>query len=200
MKNKLLPLNLQYFAEEGEPEPTPEPKKAEPEKEEGPSIQDLLVEVSRLKRAADKASSEAAEYKKKWKASMSEQEQVSLEKAEAQAARDAEFENLKKELALREGMERYMDLGMSKELSKKAAMADVENDRDTLATILKQHQEAQKKKIEEEFYKKLPEINAGAGSAKGITKEQFANMGFTERTKLFRENKAEYDRLLAMSK
>ena len=42
-----------------------EPKEA-PEKAE-PSVQDLMTEIARLKRQADKASSEAAEYKKKWK-------------------------------------------------------------------------------------------------------------------------------------
>ena len=201
MKNKLLPMNLQFFAEEGEPETketeeTKEPDKEPEKKEDVPNAQELLVEISRLKRQVDKASSEAADYKKKWKASMTEQEQVSLEKAEAQAARDAEFEALKKELSLRDGTERYMDLGMDKDLAKKAATAEVEGDRDTLNTILKQHQEMQKKRIEEEFYKKMPEINAGAGS-KEVTKEQFENMSLTERTKLFRENKAEYDRLMS---
>lgn len=201
MKDKLLPMNLQFFAEEGEPETketeeTKEPDKEPEKKEDVPNAQELLVEISRLKRQVDKASSEAADYKKKWKASMTEQEQVSLEKAEAQAARDAEFEALKKELSLRDGTERYMDLGMDKDLAKKAATAEVEGDRDTLNTILKQHQEMQKKRIEEEFYKKMPEINAGAGS-KEVTKEQFENMSLTERTKLFRENKAEYDRLMS---
>lgn len=201
MKDKLLPMNLQFFAEEGEPETketeeTKEPDKEPEKKEDVPNAQELLVEISRLKRQVDKASSEAADYKKKWKASMTEQEQVSLEKAEAQAARDAEFEALKKELSLRDGTDRYMDLGMDKDLAKKAATAEVEGDRDTLNTILKQHQEMQKKRIEEEFYKKMPEINAGAGS-KEVTKEQFENMSLTERTKLFRENKAEYDRLMS---
>ena len=201
MKDKLLPMNLQFFAEEGEPETketeeTKEPDKEPEKKEDQPNVQDLLVEISKLKRKADTASSQAAEYKRKWKESMTEQEQVSLEKAEAQAARDAEFEALKKELSLRDGTERYMDLGMDKDLAKKAATAEVEGDRDTLNTILKQHQEMQKKRIEEEFYKKMPEINAGAGS-KEVTKEQFENMSLTERTKLFRENKAEYERLMS---
>ena len=202
-----LPLNLQFFAEEPEGKEEPETKEEtkeetkdskEPEKkDETPNVQELLVEISKLKRSVDKASSEAAEYKKKWKASMTEQEQISLEKAEAQAAKDAEFEALKKELSLRDGTERYMDLGMDKDLAKKAATAEVEGDRDSLNTILKQHQAAQKKKIEEEFYKKMPELNAGVGE-KSISKEQFDKMTFAERTKVFRENRAEYDRLMAL--
>ena len=166
-------------------------------KEEQPNVQELMLEIATLKRKADKASSEAADYKKKLKASMTEQEQASMERAEAQAARDAELEDLKKELKLRDGIERYMDLGMTKELAKKAATAEIDGDSESLTAILKQQREADKKSIEQEFYKKMPQLSAGTGE-KSVTKEQFDAMGLSERTKLFRENRAEYDRLMAM--
>ena len=62
MKDKLLPMNLQFFAEEGEPETketeeTKEPDKEPEKKEDVPNAQELLVEISRLKRQVDKASS-----------------------------------------------------------------------------------------------------------------------------------------------
>jgi len=206
--NKLLPMYLQFFAEgdeptpddnptpdgEGNPEPTPEGNTQDDKQ----SAQELLVEIAKLKRKVDKASSEAADYKKKWKDSMTEQEKISLEKAEAQAAKDAEFEDLKKRVRINDLTENFMDLGYSKDLAKKAATAQAEGDTEALLGIQKQFNESQKKAWEAEFYKSMPQINAGVGATKTITKEQFDAMSMTERTKLYRENKAEYDRLIAL--
>ncbi len=41
------------------------------------------------------------------------------------------------------------------------------------------------------------QTKSNGGKPNAITPEQFAKMGMTERTKLFRENKDEYDRLMA---
>ena len=211
-KENLLPINLQFFAEDGEPkaesEQQTEPQQqgeqtttASPdtqEKKNEPSVQELMVELAKLKRAQEKAASEASEYKKKWKDSLSEQEKASMEKAEAQAKRDEEFEFMKKALRINELTENFMDLGYSKDMAKKAATAQAENDTEALLTIQKQFQEGQKKAWEAEFLKNRPEINAGTGNAPTITKEQFDNMSLIEKSKLKRENEAEYNRLLAL--
>ena len=42
-----------------------------------------MIENAKLKRSFDKAASEASDYKKKYNATLSEQEKASLEKAEA---------------------------------------------------------------------------------------------------------------------
>ena len=63
----------------------------------------------------------------------------------------------------------------------------------------KQFQESQKKTWESEFLASRPDINIGGGSnANSYTKEQFDKMTLIERTKLKRENEAEYQRLLAL--
>ena len=163
-----------------------------------PSVQDLLVQIAKLKRDKDKASSEAADYRKKWKDSMTEQEKASMEKAEAQAKRDEEFESMKRTIQIQNLTENYMDLGYSKELAKKAATAQAENDVQTLLDVQKQFQEAQKKEWEAEFLKNRPDVNIGGTSGKTYTKEQFDKMNPIELTKLKRENEAEYNRLLAL--
>lgn len=186
-----------------EPNTTPvtepnEPKAPETQKTE-PSTQELMVEIAKLKRAVDKNASEAKEWKEKYRSTQSEKEIMDAEKAEAQAAKDAEFEEMKKTLAIHDLAENYMDLGYNKDLAKKAATAQVEGDTAALLGFQKQFQEAQKKSWEEDFIKSRPEINVGSGNGGNTyTKEQFEHMSLVERTKLKRENEAEYNRLLAL--
>lgn len=175
-----------------------EQKPTEQPKEKEPSVQDLMVEIAKLKREKDKASSEAADFKKKWKESMTEQEKVSLEKAEAQAKRDEEFETMKKTIQIHDLTENFMDLGYSKDLAKKAAKAQADGDTTSLLEIQKQFNEYQKKQWEKDFYASRPDVNVGGASGKTYTKEQFDNMSPVELTKLKRENPTEYDRLMAM--
>lgn len=206
----IKPMNLQFFAEEETPEPEvketeakePEVKETDETKDEPkdkqPSIQELLTRIATLERKADKASSEAADWKKKYRSTLGEKEILDAEKAERDAQVQEELKELKRRDAIHNFTENFLDLGYSKELAKKAATAQADGDSDALHDIQKQAQEAQKKEWEAQFYKnnKLP-INAGTGD-KTITKEQFDAMGLDEKTKLFRENRAEYNRLNAM--
>lgn len=178
---------------------TEETKTQETEQKTEPTTQELMVEIAKLKRAADKNASEAKEWKEKYRSTMSEKEIMDAEKAEAQAARDAEFEEMKKTLQIHDLAENFMDLGYNKELAKKAATAQVEGDTQALLGFQKQFQEAQKKSWEEDFIKSRPDINIGIGTGgNSYTKEQFDSMSLVEKTKLRRENEAEYNRLLAL--
>lgn len=212
--NRFLPMNLQFFAEEGEPktetpkeQPKEEPKaesKEQPEEEKkteedvNAQLQSALVELAKLKRAQEKAASEAAEYKKKWKESLSEQEKASMEKAEEQARRDEEFESMKKKLAINDLVSWYMDRGFPKDIAQKIAEARYEGDDDTERAIEKQMEAVKEKKLEAKLLASRPEVNVGSGSGTSYTKEQFDGMSLIERTKLKRENEAEYKRLLAL--
>lgn len=209
-KIEMLPMNLQYFAEEPEPvkdEPGAEPKeevKEEPkeqpkdEKNLNDQLQSALVELAKVRRQLDKTSSEAAEYRKKWKESMTEAEQASMEKAEAQARRDEEFESMKRKIAINDLVSNYMERDFTRELATKAAEAYLDGDTATLNDIEKQVDTAKKKQWEAEFIKNIPEIRSGMGGSQSITKEQFDKMSLIDKSKLRRENKAEYDRLIAL--
>lgn len=102
--NELLNYNLQFFAEEEtqteqveqvEKKATEKPEKKETDST--PDMQELLNRIATLERKADKASAEAADYKKKWKESLSSQEQASVEKAEKEAEREEKFNQLLRE-------------------------------------------------------------------------------------------------------
>lgn len=215
-KDLLIPLNLQFFASgegEGSPDSTsganPEDAttpnaengsetvttKEAPKTEKEVDVQSLLTELAKTKRALDKASSEAASYKKQYKETLSEKEQYDLEAAEAKAKHDEEFEALKAKVAISELKDQFVALGYSVEQANTAAKAQYENDVETLLKVQQQFTadriEAEKQKILAE----MPQPNIGAGNSQTYTKEQFENMSMADRTKLLHEDKAEYDRL-----
>lgn len=206
-KRNLYPLNLQFFADEPEEKPTePEVKPTEPEEkpiDEKPQanvneqLQAALIEIAKQKRAIDKLAKENGELTKKYRATLSEQEAASLEKAEAEAQKQAEFDEMKRKLAINDLVTGYMDREYPRDIAEKLAIARLDGDKDTETAIEKQMDEARKKKVESELLKKLPQINAG-GSNQTITKEQFDHMTLLEKSKLRKENEAEYNRLIAL--
>lgn len=213
-EKKMLPMMLQFFAEEqGEPQQdqqTPqEPENTQEQQNNeldatpdnkalNEQLQSALVEIARLKRQVDKSSSEAAEFKKKYRESLSETEKASQEKAEAEAARQAEFDDMKRRLAINDLVSEYMDRDFPKDIAIKIATARYDNDNETVNAIEKQMDEAKRKKWEADFLKNRPEINTGSGTTQTISKEAFDKMSLMEKTKLRRENPDEYNRLIAL--
>jgi len=213
-KKILIPMNLQFFADgEGDgsnaetvtppdsstsPEPDKDGDKGEGDdskKSKEVDVQALLNEVASLRRKADKAASEASEFKKKYKETLSEKEQYDMEAAEAKAKHDEEFEALKAKVAISELKDQFVALGYSVEQANTAAKAQYEND---VETLLKVQQQFTADKIEAEKQKilaEMPQPNIGAGNSQTYTKEQFENMSMADRTKLLHEDRAEYDRL-----
>lgn len=218
-KERMFPMNLQFFADEpkdapnddaqGEKKdyPKDEPKdnpKDDPkdnpqdEKSLNDQLQSALVEMAKLRRQLDKTSSEAADYRKKWKESLTETERASQEKAEAEAARQAEFDDMKRRLAINDLVSEYMDREFPRDIATKIATARYDGDNDTVNAIEKQMDEAKRRKWEADFLKSRPDINAGTGTAPTLSKEDFDKMTLMEKSKLKRENEAEYKRLLAL--
>lgn len=180
--------------------------KKEEKKDEGkeePNVQDLLNRIAKLERNYNKACAEASDYKKKWRESLSETEKASMEKAEEEAKRAEELDNLKRENQIFHLKEMYLaEEGFNLELATKASIAEVDNDREALHQIRKQVAEEREKKLKEDITKELMtnyNLNAGQGGGdNSITKEQFEAMSLIERSKLKRENEAEYNRLMKL--
>ena len=179
---------------EAKAEPKAEPKQ---EAKSEPSVQDLLTEIAKLKRATDKATSEAAEYKKKYRESLNEVERASMEKAEKEAQREEEFNNLRRENSINRLEKQYRMIGFTDEEAAKMAVAEADNDQATKIKIMSEVDERKKKAYEAEFLASRPDVNVG-GAGSTVTKEQFDAMNPVELTKLKRENPAEYDRLMKM--
>lgn len=140
-------------------------------------MQQLMVENAKLKRAMDKASSEAADYKKKYNATLSEKEQADMAKAEEQARRDERLAELERENSIHKFTESYLDLGYDKESAIAAATAQVDNDVDTLFKLQKKILDEKIQAKEQELIKSIPRAKTGVYSS--MTREQI--MAITDR-------------------
>ena len=158
--------------------------------------QSLMNDLAKLKKASDKNSAEASEWKKKYQATLSAQEQASQEKAEKEAAREEQFKQLMRENQVNKFVRQYMSQGYTEELAQKAAEAMYDGDTETFFKVQSDATNAIIKAREAEWLKSRPDVNAGTGNSVQITKEQFSNMDIVERSKLKREHPDVYDRLV----
>lgn len=150
-------------------------------------LQKLMVENAKMKRAMERANSEAADYKKKYNATLSEQERASQEKAEEQARRDERLAELEREVSVHKFTEQFLDLGYDKESAIAAATAQVDNDVDTLFALQKKIIDAKVLAKEQELYRDIPRAKTGVYAS--MTKEQImAIPDREERRKAMAEN------------
>lgn len=164
-----------------------------------PSVEELMEQLKqanadreRYKLANDKLSKEAAERKRQLRAKQTEEEQEAEAKAEAERATQEELENLRKELNHNKAVNAYKAVPDEK-MVETLIEAVSDADHNAIANIMEKYASAKVKEAQAEWLKSRPPVNAGGNGA--LTKEQFANMGIAEKSKLYRENKAEYDRL-----
>lgn len=156
-------------------------------------IAQLTAERDKYKNANDKLSKEAAEAKRKERARMTEDERKAEEKAEADRVRDEELETLKKELNHNKAVNAYRAIS-DESMVETLIDAISEADHSAVAGIIDRLVAAKVKEAQAEWQKSRPRVNIGGGDG-GYTKEQFEKMTMAEKSKLYRENKAEYDRL-----
>ena len=133
-------------------------------------LQNLMVENAKLKRAFDKTASEAADYKKKYNATLSEQERMTQEKAEEQARRDERLAELERENSIHRFTEQFLDLGYDKASAIEAATAQVDGDVDALFKLQKKIIDEKVLAKEQELIKDMPRATTGRYAS--MTKDQ----------------------------
>ena len=149
---------------------------------------------AKLKAALSKASSDAAEWKRKYRETQSEQERKEAETAELIEKMKAQNEELMRTQKLAEHTSQFMSVGFSEDMAKKAAEAVVGGDFTAMTTTLKDFITAHDKERDAEALRKTPRPGNG-GSGNSVTKEQFDKMKYAERVKLFEENPELYKEL-----
>jgi hypothetical protein len=143
------------------------------------------------KEALDKASSEAANFKKQLRERMSEEEAAKAKADEAMAAVMQELESLKAEKMVSEYTAQFMGIGYDEALAKSTAVALQKGD---TAVMFKNHAKFvadREKALKTELLKNTPTPPAGDG-AKPLTKEDFSKMSLTEKAKFAAENPEGY--------
>lgn len=117
----------------------------------------LKAELAKQKLALDKALHNNGELTKQLRAKMSAQEQedeAKRQEAEAFKNHMADLEAFKKRT---EAKDRYLTIGMSADLAKEAAEAEVSGDMDALTAVYKKYNEASLKASRDEWLRSRPE-------------------------------------------
>ena len=154
--------------------PTPDNQNQgnEPNDNNGAKSQDeiiaqLRLDNAKLKRATDKATAEASEYKKKLRDKQSAEEIEAQEKAEKEAQREEEYNALKRENEINKLEKTFLGMGSySEEQAHKSAVAQYDGDMETVFAIQKEVQEQIKNDVKAEIIANNPEINSGEGEEK----------------------------------
>ena len=156
---------------------------------------ELLAENKRMKKAVDKATADASDWKKKFLATQSESEKLSMEKAERDAALKEELEALRKESKVNKFAKSFMACGYTEEMATKAAEAQYSGDTDELFRLQKLHSENMAKQIRADIMKSMPVPATGNDDDVHITQEQFDNMSYREQLELFEKHPTVYEKL-----
>ena len=150
-----------------------------------------LPDVDKMKSALDKATSEAAGYKKQLRERMTEDEAAKAKAAEDMASVMAELETLRADKAISDYTAQFMGIGYDEKLAKSTAAALHKGD---MATMFKNHATfvtEREKVMKAELLKDTPTPPAGDGD-KGVTKEAFMKMTLAEKQKFATENPDAY--------
>lgn len=126
------------------------------------------------KAAADKLSSEAAEYKRKYRDTLSEQERRDAELAEQNKQRDKELADLKRERAIDKQTAKYLALGFEAELAAATAEASVDGNTDVVFANMAKHQQDRDAKLKADLLKTTP--TPAQGDAPIAASQQYEQM------------------------
>lgn len=123
----------------------------------------LKVQIAKMKKAMDKATSDTARYKKQLREKQTAEEIALQEKAEKEAEREEAYQKLLKENTVTKYEKNFLALGYSEELATIAANAQYDGDTEELFKIQQDFQSALLKQKEAEWAKSRPNPQAGNG-------------------------------------
>ena len=139
------------------------------------------------KSIADKHASEAAEYKKKLREHMSEEEIKAAEEAKKYADLLARAEKAEHELSVNTYAKAYLAMGYDEKLANASAEAMAKGDIDTVFKNQKVHMENREKVLRTELLKETPSPAAGKADV-GKTREEVSKMTLAEKAKFAQDN------------
>ena len=155
---------------------------------------DQSAEVERLKNALSKSNSENAEWKKKHREAMSEEERKAQETADLIAKLQEQNETLLRESNVSKHKAKFLAMGYEESLAGDAAAAMVDGDMEKLFSYQQKHQEAFEKKIRADAMKgtKKPVADQESGA---MTLDNLRKMSAQDRLEFSEKNPDEYKAL-----
>lgn len=155
---------------------------------------DSSEQIKKLKNSLDKASSEAANYKKQLREKMTEDEQKTQKEAEERAELEEKYNKLLRETEITKHKAKFLSLGYDEKLADETAEALMNNDLAKVFSNQKQFQDSLEKKIRAEVLKDTPKPVSGSNDQK-MTKEKFMQLSPTERHNFYLKHPEEYKEL-----
>ena len=116
---------------------------------------------TKLKEALTRASADASEWKKKYRATLDDAKRAEEERAERDKARDDELETLRKERTISKLEAQYLSVGYSAELAAASAKAQADGDTATVLANQTKFLSDMKSKLEAEALGKQPPLTPG---------------------------------------
>ena len=152
---------------------------------------DQSGEIERLKTALSKSNSENAEWKKKHRDALSEEEKKAQEKDELIQKLTEQNNALTRESNISKHKAQLLGMGYDEALAGKAAEAMADGDMVKAFEYQQTHLEAFEKKIRADALKGTPKPVPDKQDGV-ITREQVSKMSVTERMKFYNEHPEEY--------
>ena len=177
---------------EGYEDMTPEQKVAALEAAE---YEDFSAEAERYKNAASKANSEAAEWKRKHNALLSEDEQKKQETQEELDSLRQQVADMQKKELVSSHKARFLAMGYDESLADTAAQAMADGDNEKVFAAQKKFLETHDKSIKAELLGNAPKPPAGGNNDKAMTLEKFRKLSPQERYDYSVKNPEEYKEL-----
>lgn len=143
----------------------------------------------------DKATSEAAGYKKQLREKMTQDEQTQAKQEEAFKAMQEELDALRKEKTLADYTKRWMGVGYDESLATATAQAMVSGDLDTVFKNHAKYIADREKVLKTELLKSTPTPPAGDPGEAVMTLEKLRKMSPRERYDYSMSNPEEYKKL-----
>ena len=155
---------------------------------------DQSAEIERLKAALSKSNSENADWKKKHREALTEEERKAQEMADLIKQLTEQNEKLTRESNVSKHKARFLGMGYEDALANDAAVAMADGDMEKLFSYQQKHQEALEKKIRADALKGTPKPVSDKGDGV-MTLEKFRKMSATERYEFSQKNPDEYKTL-----
>lgn len=127
-----------------------------------PQQNDNADEITRLKNALTKSNSEAADFRKKWQSTLSEQERLEAERQQRDAEREARIAALEKEKAIGDYTAKFLATGYSAELAKSSALAMAEGNNAQVFADMNEFIAEKAKQLQAEALNNQPQLTNGS--------------------------------------
>ena len=155
---------------------------------------DQSAEIERLKTALSKSNSENAEWKKKHREALSEEERKAQEMADRMKQLEEQNAQLVRESNVSKHKAKFLGMGYEDALATDAAVAMADGDMEKLFSYQQKHQEAFEKKIRADALKGTPKPVPDKGEG-AMTLEKLRKMSEVDRYNFSVNNPDEYKAL-----